>query len=86
LRNRRHKKNWSVVKNKLNEWYDWLIGHVPKPIREPASKAFSKVKSSILRLIYNNAKEKLGLKGEVEEQAKKEHNEEEGEGITPVEH
>jgi len=43
------------------------------------------VKSSILRL-YKNAKEKLGLKGEVEEQAKKEHNEEEGEGITPVEH
>jgi len=48
---------------------------VPKPIRETASNAFSKVKSSILEL-YNNANEKLRLIGEVEEQAKKEHNEE----------
>jgi len=54
---------------------------VPKSIRKPASKAFLDAKNNILGL-YNNVKEKLGLKGEVEEQAMKEHNEEEGEGIT----
>ena len=28
------------VKGKLNKWYDWLINHVPKPIKDGASKAF----------------------------------------------
>ena len=27
-------KNRSVVKSKLNEWYNWLIRYVPKPIKE----------------------------------------------------
>jgi len=53
---------------------------VPKSIREPASKAFLDAKN-ILEL-YNNVKEKLSLKGEVEEQVMKEQNEEEAEGIT----
>ena len=26
------KNNRLVVKNKLNEWYDWLNDHIPKPI------------------------------------------------------
>jgi len=54
---------------------------VPKSIRESASKAFLDAKNCILEL-YNNVKEKLSLKGEVEEQVMKEHNEEEAEGIT----
>ena len=28
------------VKGKLNKWYDWLINHVPKHIKDGASKAF----------------------------------------------
>ena len=27
------KKSWSLVKNKLNERYDWLVDHVPIPIK-----------------------------------------------------
>ena len=38
------KKSWSLVKNKLNERYDWLVDHVPKPIKNIASKNFKKVK------------------------------------------
>ena len=38
------KKSWSLVKNKLNERYDWLVDHVPKPIKNNASKNFFKVK------------------------------------------
>ena len=38
------KKSWSLVKNKLNEPYDWLVDHVPKPIKNIASKNFFKVK------------------------------------------
>ena len=29
-----------VVKKKLNEWYDSLVNHVPKQIKNVASKAF----------------------------------------------
>ena len=42
------------VKNKLNKWYDWLINHIPKPIRDGASKAFKTFKDKIVRL-YNRA-------------------------------
>ena len=34
------KKSWSLVKNKLNERYDWLFDHVPIPIKNIASKNF----------------------------------------------
>ena len=34
------KKSRSVVKNKLNEWYDRLADYVPKPIKNAAGKAF----------------------------------------------
>ena len=33
-------KSRPLVKSKLNKWYDWLINHVPKPIKDGASKAF----------------------------------------------
>ena len=38
------KKSWSLVKNKLNERYDWLVDHVPIPIKNIASKNFFEVK------------------------------------------
>ena len=80
-------KNRSVVKEKLNEWYDWLVSYVPKPIKELVSNAFSKVKRSIMAL-YKGVKgvKKTTLKEEVEEQAQEEHNEKEAEDLTPVEH
>ena len=34
------KKSWSLVKNKLNERYDWWVDHVPIPIKNIASKNF----------------------------------------------
>ena len=40
------------VKGKLNKWYDWLINHVPKPIKYGASKAFKTFKDKIMGL-YN---------------------------------
>ena len=33
-------KSRPQVKTKLNKWYAWLINHVPKPIKDGASKAF----------------------------------------------
>ena len=75
----------SVVKSKLSEWYDWLAGHVPESIKKPVSSAFLKAKNHIMRL-YGDAKKKLGLKEQVEEQAEKEHDEEHVEGVEPVEH
>ena len=45
-------KSRPQVKSKLNKWYDWLINHVSKPIKDGASKAFKIFKDKIMGL-YN---------------------------------
>ena len=45
-------KSQPQAKNKLNDWYDWLINHVPKPIKDSASKAFKTFKDKTMGL-YN---------------------------------
>ena len=45
-------KSRPQVKTKLNKWYDWLINHVPKPIKDGASKAFKTFKYRVMGL-YN---------------------------------
>ena len=45
-------KSRSQVKSKLNKWYDWLINHVPKPIKDGASRAFKTFKDKVMGL-YN---------------------------------
>ena len=45
-------KSRPQVKGKLNKWYDWLINHVPKPIKNGASKAFKTFKDKVMGL-YN---------------------------------
>ena len=45
-------KSRPQVKSKLNKWYDWLINHVPKPIKDGASRAFKTFKDKIMGL-YN---------------------------------
>ena len=80
------KKSRPVVKNSLNEWHDWLIDYVPKPIKNAVSKAFSGEKNSILGL-YDGAKKTL--KGDVEAEDEKENQgeeEEEDVELTPHEH
>ena len=32
-------QNVSVVRDKMNEWYDWLVSHVPKTVRKKTSTA-----------------------------------------------
>ena len=49
------KKSRLVVKNKLNEWYNWLVNYVQKPMKNAAGKAFLKAKNSILGL-YDDVK------------------------------
>ena len=45
-------KSRPQVKGKLNKWYNWLINHVPKPIKDGASKAFETFKDKVMGL-YN---------------------------------
>ena len=45
-------KSRPQVKSKLIKWYDWLINHVPKPIKDGASRAFKTFKDKIMGL-YN---------------------------------
>ena len=40
------------VTSKLNDWYDWLVNHVPKTIKDGASRAFKTFKDRIMGL-YN---------------------------------
>ena len=43
-------KSRPVVKSKLNEWRDWLVNHVPEPIKEKTSEAFKTLKDKVLNL------------------------------------
>ena len=43
-------KSRPQVKTKLNKWYDWLINHVPKPIKDGTSKAFKTFKDKVMGL------------------------------------
>ena len=45
-------KSRPQVKGKLNKWYDWLINHVPKSIKDGASRAFKTFKDKVIGL-YN---------------------------------
>ena len=45
-------KSRPQAKSKLNKWYDWLINHVPKPIKDGASKPFKTFKDKITGM-YN---------------------------------
>ena len=45
-------KSRPQVKNKLNNWYDWLVNHVPKSVKDKASRAFKTFKDKIMGL-YN---------------------------------
>ena len=79
------KKSRPVVKKRLNEWYDWLVDYVPKPIKNVVSKAFPRAKNSIMSL-YDGAK--MTLKDIVEKEAEEEERQQEEEDIdlTPHEH
>ena len=57
-------KSRPQVKDKLNKWYDWLINHVPKPIKDGASKAFKTFKDKVMGL-YNRVTVPLVMKQEL---------------------
>ena len=38
------------VKNKLNEWKDWLVNHVPKTIKAKVDKTFTNFKNKLMGL------------------------------------
>ena len=41
-------KSRSVLTSKLNDWYDWLINHVPSAIKDGASRGFKAFKDKIM--------------------------------------
>ena len=45
-------KSRPQVKSKVDKWYDWLINHVPKHIKDGASKVFKTYKDKVMGL-YN---------------------------------
>ena len=45
-------KSRPQVKGKLNKWYDWLTNHVPKRIKDGASRAFKTFKNKVMGLCY----------------------------------
>ena len=54
------------VKSKLNKWYDSLINHVPKPIKDGASKAFKTFKDKVMGL-YNRVTGSTGNETRIKE-------------------
>ena len=59
-------KSRPQVKTKLNKWYDWLINHVPKPIKDGASKAFKTFNDKVMGL-YNRVTGSTGNGMRIEE-------------------
>ena len=45
-------KSRPQVKSKLNDWYNWLVNHVPKTVKDKVSRAFKTFKDKIMGL-YN---------------------------------
>ena len=41
-------KSRPEVKSKLNDWYNWLVNHVPKTVKDKASRAFKTFKDKIM--------------------------------------
>ena len=54
------------VEGKLNKWYDWLINHVPKSIKDGASKAFKTFKDKVIGL-YNRVTGSTGKELRIKE-------------------
>ena len=54
------------VKTKLNRWYNWLINHVLKPIKDGASKAFKTFKDKVMGL-YNRVTGSAGNEMRIKE-------------------
>ena len=50
------RKNRPVITSKLNDWYDWLINHVLKTIKDGASRASKTFKDKIMGF-YNRVTE-----------------------------
>ena len=40
-------RSWPQVTSKLNKWYNWLVNHIPKPIKDGASGAFRTLKERL---------------------------------------
>ena len=59
-------KSRPQVKSKLNKWYDWLINHVPKPIKDGARKVFKTFKDKIMGL-YNRITGSTGNETRIKE-------------------
>ena len=59
-------KSQQQVKGKLNKWYDWLINHFPKPIKDGASKAFKAFKDKVMGL-YNRFTGSIGNEMRIKE-------------------
>ena len=59
-------KSRPQVKTKLNKWYNWLINHVPKPIKDGASKAFKTFKDKVMGL-YNRVTGSTGNEMRIKE-------------------
>ena len=73
-------KSRPQVKNKLNEWYNWLVSHIPKPIKNKASRVFKTFKDKIMGLCY-----RVKGKEPEEEQNREETEEQNEESFRPVE-
>ena len=56
-------KSRPQVKSKLNDWYDWLVNHVPKTIGDGASRAFKTFKGKIMWLYNRVTSNQTQLKG-----------------------
>ena len=56
-------ESWPQVTSKINDWYDWLVNHIPKTIKDGASRAFKTFKDRIMGLYNRVTGNQTQLKG-----------------------
>ena len=56
-------KSRPQVMSKLNDWYDWLVNHVPGTIKDVASRMFKTFKDRIMGLYNRVTGNQAQLKG-----------------------
>ena len=60
-------KNRSQVTSKRNDWYDWLVNHVPKTIKDEANRAFEAFKDKVMGLYNNLISKRNSIKKKIKE-------------------
>ena len=60
------RKNRPQVTSKLNDWHDWLVNHVPKTVKDKASRALKTFKDKVMGLYKGGNERETSIKDQTQ--------------------